>query len=587
MSFDFKPDSQQQVPEMEPPKERVGRFSIAISSAFVLLLVVWFAWNPVAGAAKAAWGRRCAREARTALAAEEWSRAVEQTRAARRWAPDDVEVMRVMIEFLRVSGSDPAGLAQQLRKLSEKQPLTEEEQMLLGRTLAATGKTDEAREVYEKLPLSTSTNKPALELLSNILRQEGHDEEAKALAARATRKEPETPEARMKIALEDKNSSFAELRRRSHDELLALARLETEIAMEAVTHLTMDPLLTSAEAVELLSIVDAHAHKKLPVRLGVVSALMRLRPEQREILLDAEIKRFQSGDDGALEHLARWLALEKQHTRLLKLVPMELAAKSRELYPTIAQALAEEGRWQELKVMLTTGRPPVSQARVAIWLAEASSHLEPDLKEASRLLSGSIQAAEKEGSLANLLAAAMVAEKIHLPEVALAACQAAASKGGEAALPMLQKSHELALAQKNSGVLLQTARQLLELRPASAVYADRLAYLRLILGEEIETVDLTSLKETNDMRAMFTVTLERVPPGLLRALAAYRMGDHPAIQRHLGDIGDTSSLPPGQRAVVAGLLSLAGKPERAFQIAEKVPSTLLLDEELAFLEKAR
>lgn len=572
---------------MEPPKERVGSFSIAISSAFVLLLVVWFAWNPVSDAVKAAWGRHCAREARAAFDAQDWSRAVEQTRAARRWAPEDVEVIRAIIEFLKVSGSDPGGLAQQLRLLAEKQPLTEEEQMLLGRTLASTGKTDEARVVYAKLPLSTSTQKPALELLASILRQDGHIEEAQELQRRATLKQPETPAARLKIALEDMKSSFVEIRRHAHEELLDLSRLETEIAMEAATHLMIDPLLTAAEARQLLERIDEHAHKTLPVRLGVVSALMRLHPEQRETLLNEEIQRFQSGEDGALEHLARWLALEKQHARLLKMVPMELAAKSRELYPTIAQALAEEGRWQELKEMLGSGRPPISQARVAIWLAEASSHLEPDLREASRLLKGSVEAAGKEGNLSNLLAAAMVAERIHLPDIALEAYQAASSKGGETALPMLQKAHELALQQKNTGALLQTACQLQELRPASAAFADRLAYLRLVLGMEIETVDLSTLKESNDMHAMFTITLERVPPGLLRALAAYRMGDHPAIQRHLGDIGDTSSLPPGQRAVVAGLLSLAGKPERAFQIAEKVPSTLLLDEELAFLQKAR
>jgi tetratricopeptide (TPR) repeat protein len=586
MSFDFKPDSQQQIPDMTPPQERVGGFSIMIGVAFVLMLTVWFAWSPVASAGKAAYGRHCAREARAALGAQDWRRAVEQTIAARRWAPEDVEVIRVVIEFLKVSGSDPGALVQQLRKLADKQPLTEEEQVLLGRTLAATGKTDEARAVYDRMPLSTSTKKPALELLSSILSQEGHDDEAKTLARRATQKEPETPEARLKVALEDKKSGFTEIRRRAHDELLAISQLETEIAMEAVTHLIIDPLLTATEAHQLLTLVDAHAHKKLPVRLGVVSALIRLQPGQRETLLDEEIKRFKSGDDGALEHLARWLALEKQHSRLLKLVPLTLAEKSRELYPIMAQALAEEGRWQELKEMLGTGRPPVSPARVAIWQAEASSHLEPDLKEAAHLLMGSIQASEKEGNLPNLFAVASVAEKIHLPEIALAACQAAASKGGAAALPMLQKTHTLALEQKNSVVLLQTARQLHELRPASSAYADRLAYLRLILGEEIETVDLSRLKESNDMQAMFTVTLERVPPSLLRALAAYRMGDRAGIQQHLAGVGDTSSLPPGQRAVVAGLLSLIGKAERAYQIAEKIPAVVLLDEERAFLQKA-
>jgi uncharacterized protein YbaR (Trm112 family) len=37
---------------------------------------------------------------------------------------------------------------------------------------------------------------------------------------------------------------------------------------------------------------------------------------------------------------------------------------------------------------------------------------------------------------------------------------------------------------------------------------------------------------------------------------------------------------------VAGLLSLTGKAERAYQIAEKIPALVLLDEERAFLQKA-
>jgi len=156
----------------------------------------------------------------------------------------------------------------------------------------------------------------------------------------------------------------------------------------------------------------------------------------------------------------------------------------------------------------------------------------------------------------------------------------------ENAIGLLQKALECALSAKDSALMLEVSRKLHELRPASSAYADRLAYLRLILGEEIETVDLSRLKESNDMQAMFTVTLERVPPSLLRALAAYRMGDRAGIQQHLAGLGDTSALPPGQRAVVAGLLSLSGMADRAYQIAEKIQAVVLLDEERAFLQKA-
>lgn len=588
MSFEFNPESQQAQPEVAPPQERVSFWFIACGLALVVLLGVCMVWMEPVDKVKGVLGRRCARQARAALEAQNWSLAVEQLVAARRWAPDDVEVMRVAIEFTKTSGTDPNGLAQQLRALAEKEPLTEDEQILLGRTLASAGKTDDARQVYAALPLRASTEKPALQLLSSILRQEGHGEEARELERRATRQVPEEPASRMKMSLEDAKSMFPEIRRRAHDELLQIAREETGIALEAVTHLTVDPLLTAAEARELLSIVDNHPQQKLPVRLGVISALMRITPDQREALLDEAIKHFRSDDAGSLEHLARWLALEKQHARLRRMVPAKLAAKSRDLYPILAQALAEEERWQELRTMLTSARPPVSQARVAVWLAEASSHLEPDLKEAARLLEGSISAAGKEGDLSTLLTAARVAEKLNLTETALLAYRAASAHSTEAVLPMvLQKAHEMALSGKNSTVLLEIAQKLHEIRPASGAYADRLAYLRLVLGVDMETVNVTPPKDGASLQAVFTVVVERVPPSLLQALAAYRLGDPEAVKTHLASLPDASSLPAGQRAVAAGLLALAGKPDRAFQIAEKVPDALLLTEELAFLNHAR
>lgn len=140
---------------------------------------------------------------------------------------------------------------------------------------------------------------------------------------------------------------------------------------------------------------------------------------------------------------------------------------------------------------------------------------------------------------------------------------------------------------KNTAILLEASRKLRELSPGSTVFADRLAYLRLILGVEMETVTLSSQTDESSVRAMVTVAMERVPAALLGALAAYRLGDLESVKTHLGALPDPSSLPAGQRAVAAGLLALAGRPDRAFQIAEKVPDALLLREELAFLNHAR
>jgi hypothetical protein len=70
-------------------------------------------------------------------------------------------------------------------------------------------------------------------------------------------------------------------------------------------------------------------------------------------------------------------------------------------------------------------------------------------------------------------------------------------------------------------------------------------------------------------------------------MADYRLGISSNNLFAIADISDLDRLPPGPRAVAAGLLSLAGKPGPAFEIAEKIPEGLLLQEESAFLKLAR
>ena len=46
------------------------------------------------------------------------------------------------------------------------------------------------------------------------------------------------------------------------------------------------------------------------------------------------------------------------------------------------------------------------------------------------------------------------------------------------------------------------------------------------------------------------------------------------------------TFPPGARAVFAGLLAISGNASNAYQVAEKVPASLLLPEERRFLARA-
>lgn len=593
-SFEFKPDSQQQVPQVAPPQGQIGPFTVGVILSFVVLVGIWLGWDPAAKVYRSWRARRASVGVHQAIAAQDWPGAYRLLGEARRRDPEDVEVISAIIEFLKATKSDPAGLVQQLRMLEKHQPLKEEEMLLLGRSLITIGKADDARKIHDKLPLSVASRPAGLQLLSEILAAEGHIKEARMVDSRAAASglAANDPQAALKASLEDKDSRFPEMRQKANTQLWETAARSDAVALEAIGALAADPALLPADADKLLETVEAHPLATLAVRLQVISALARLRPESAAAIYRDEVGRFQRDGTGRLEEIAFWLMKERQHEMIFRLVPVKLAIKSRELYPILMQTMGQAGRWNELRDLLTMPNPPVPQSLVDLALAEVEARFQPDLRESRRLLEGTVKVAVTEGSLPTLQTAAELATKLNLPDISAnaylqAGLKAASGATMEEAVSCLQKSAESALMAKNTLILLNASRKLQELSPGSTVFADRLAYLRLILGVEMETVTFSSKQEENSLRAVFMIAIERVPPSLLQALAAYRLGDLEAMKMHLASLSDASSLPAGQRAVAAGLLALAGKPDRAFQIAEKVPDALLLSEELAFLNHAR
>ncbi|MFC5456730.1 hypothetical protein [Prosthecobacter fluviatilis] len=594
MAFQFDSNSQQKIPEMQPPRERIGKFSLLTMGAFMLLIVCLVGWHPATSAVRAMLARRNVKEVLAATEAKDWVRAHQALMLARQRAPEDVEVILATVEFLKATGSDPGGLAQALQRLKQKRPLTAEEELVLGRALISSGKTKDAREVYEKLPAKESTQQPGLELLSSILTAEGHGKEAAEIAQRAAAQGTageKTPEAHLQAAVADLGSHFAEVQGQAQKQLWELAELGSKTGMDAILRLSVAPGLTVPEAERLLALEENHPQHALGTRLTVVSAQMRLQPELRAKLAEAEVRRFKEDKSGRLEDMAFWLMREKFNEEVLRLVPMEMVAQSRELYPIVVQTLSQAERWEELQKLLKTPNPPVPASLVDLAMAEVLSHLKPDLRECRQLLQGTVLNAAQAGDVATLQAAGALAEQLSFADVSCQAYRAAGMKAAEnnaseAALQNLQKGAELALRAKDTEMLLDVARRLHILSPSSAVFADRFEYLRLVLGVEMELVDVKGLMKQPEGSPAAGVTLERIPPELLLALAAYRAGDRAEMEKHLASLPRAEGLSPGPRAVAAGLLTLVGKADRAFQLAEKIQGALLLDEEKAFLMRA-
>ncbi len=558
--------------------------AIGCTVAILLLSAIWLSWSPAERAMKRFWGRKHASEALEAMQNQNWVLAFRSLADARRWAPQDTEVLTAVIAVLDASKADPGGLAQTLETLGSLQPLTDAQRIMLADSLISTGKTIESWTAFEKISADEKSKSAALEVLAKLLKADGHEQESRKVAQQALQADTESPEIMLQRAVAERLSPFAEVAERAMQELWRIAKLETAVALSAIRQLASERSLMLPQAQLLLDLVENHPHKSSPDRFAVLSALMRLQPETRDTVFTREIQRFKDKGDSKLEPLALWLAREKQYPRLMKLVPPQLALHSQELFPVIAQALAEERRWPELKTLLTSEHPPISESKLSISLALVQSHLSPGTPEVSQYLESGIRVAIRDRDAETLIDAAALADKLTLPELAMRAYLAIAAFDANKAVTVLQGAYEEAVILKDARMLLDISRKLHALRPTSTVYASRLMYLRLVIGEEMERVNLDQVAATS---VTPLTSSDQMPLALLRSLAAYRVADRKSMLEYLAHLPDTTTLPVGARAVAAGLLSLAGKPDRAWQIAERIPETLLLDEEVTFLKRAK
>lgn len=585
-----------------------------LAQMLIVAIVVGGAWIVIWGNLGWFQGKRShLANAKEAMVAKDWERAARHLSRAQQEAPYDREVTLIVIEFLRVTGTNALGLLQQIQKLDEDEPLSPELQLLMAQALLKLGRFVEARQIYEELPEAVQSQTGALELMVSLLRAEGQPNEAAEFAHRALLSLPDSAEKEFWLACEEAKHPYTEVREKARQTLWKFAKSKELHALGAMTYLAADPELSETGALELLSWLDGHNRNQAwPVRLEVVSALIRIRPDLRGTLIRNEVERFEkdtlpsimdavpadsrketakvknksyqrSGIDAAWLIICRWLARERQYEMLLKLLPDSKIEESGKLFSCVAGALAEDQRWSDLDTLLATHRTQVNPIKINIWRALVASHLDPDMTEARNLLKGAIDAAGKTKDMQLLKTAALTAEQIHEHEAALTAYQAMASIDESTAVSILQEAYAKAELLKDTHALLQIARKLCALRPGSAVFSDRLAYLQLLFGKEFETV---VAKDSDSTVANLDGLRNTIPRELLSALTAYRLADKERMRQSLSELDTIDRLTPGQRAVAAGLLASIGHTERAFRIAEKIRKESLLPEELILLRAA-
>lgn len=579
-------------PPEKPTPTRLERSELGLPGSFGPLVKVSIALLLIALIVLAVRGRvwdafrgnrieKLVSEAKLAIEAKQWEQAVIRLREARELKADHPDLWRVTTLYLDQTGLEPVLQIQTLRRLREAGLAAKGDDLLEGRAHLRLGDLPRARVIWEKLPADERQSAAALEFQAAIQFQEGEKEKARATSQLAAQSKSDDPLAAFRNAKIGLISSLPERRASALAEMTALSTQKDAAGLEALRLLIERDGITAAEAEKLLAAFEAHPKHDLADRLSALSAIMRADPARRAAVLDAEVAAQKSKSLDVTLLVARWLAHEKEHLRVLDLAPRDVLLKEKDLFPILVQSMAEAERWKEMREVFENHHAlPMKEEGIQVWKALAASRLEPTLKQAEHHLrlafTGSISAKNH----ATLRAAAQVAEDLELWELAYEGYSQLSKPEVGAELEMLEKCWKAATATSHMDWQLDTARRLRVLRPTSVRFANRLDYLRLLLGDEIEAA--------MEWREVYTDESadERHMAALLLALKAYRMNDKSRMLESLAKVSDATSLPPGQRAVFAGLLASGGEVGRAYQLAEKLQESLLSPVERGFLKKA-
>ena len=268
----------------------------------------------------------------------------------------------------------------------------------------------------------------------------------------------------------------------------------------------------------------------------------------------------------------------------MALVPEEMLMKSPDLFPQVAQGLAEKGKWADLLKLVQKGKKvPISNARASTWRALATKNLQPEnAKEIRAHIEEAIRESQVEKNGLAMMGAARLAEEWSMADLALKAYEVLAVPGSAQEAEMLDRCWQVATTLKDSTKLLKLADKRSKLKPGNFQLTLQRDYMHLLCGDQVETVLVSSTAGAGVPAA----EQESDAFQLLLALKAYRLHDLPLLTIALGKVRNARALNTGERAVYAGLQAVNGQPAPAYQMAESVRPELLLNEEAVFLRMA-
>lgn len=565
------------------PRSSFPWVSCVLLGGFLLTITLWLGGRP----AMRWWHSKQAGEFLTAARAEmernEWSEAARWIREASQIAPEDPAVVRAIADFQIRTHSHPSDVVQTLQRLSGTQDAAHEDIAKLARAQVDLGSHEAARKTLALLP---EDNPHAAEADAYLLKMEKRDSEADARLRTALTTGNSDAKTLLKLAILDLKQPQPDIHQRGRNSLWRMAQEDGVNAVDAISILAADTSLTATEAGRLFGIVEASHQAGEELRYSVLTAMLRLRPEEREAILNHETQSASSADEPRRLALARWLSSLHEHQRLLAILPSELKWKDMPADKALLklEALAQAGQWNDLRKVLDHDlEKVVGSVSFNLWQAKVVSAQNGGAPRVQQHLNLAFDATGRGQDSQSAVQVAETAEKLGAPDLAVAFYHSTSAHVSSPLLriALLEKAYALHHHARDTHAMLQVAAEVADLTPGNQANAFRADYLALLAGESIEL----AARRVDEAQALTDAAASsRIL--FLKAMAAYRLHAPPQKLEALKKLQNLT-WEPGHRAVLAAMLTAQGDEAAGFQMAEKISTTLLLPEEKKFLALAR
>ncbi|RBP43615.1 tetratricopeptide repeat protein [Roseimicrobium gellanilyticum] len=576
-------EPQQQKLHVSRSNRKVWWIVIGLAGVLAMSAAAW----KLIPKAKEAWRAREAKEltakAEALVKSGQPEEAFRYYAEAIRKTPRDASVMRAMARCLdEIPGAEVSALRcwNELHHLGEA---AWEDTVAMGQAALKSNNLSRAREIESALPKAIYGKRLVREFRTAVLGKAGKVEEARQQMRQIWSEHRDEPECQLKLATLDIKSTDKALKNAAAETLWEAARGEGKFSATAMLTLAdSDVVAAPLQLGELALLARKSPLLKDDQRYYIFDHCVAKAPELLPTIIGMAREITALSRTGSRERFYQWVSAQNQPDVILSEIPETEAMNSRGLFLARADSLMRKNMWEDLRRMLDGRFPPVSKVDLELmraFLARAEAPVDKKREQVRAHLNGAILFASGNSRAPALAQVGAGAESLGQPDIALLAYGELAKINSPARLQTLKRIYFLCEESGDATGMLKAANTLLELEPALLAYANKLDYLRLITGFQLdEALDHT-------LHATDSAPDDRSMTHLAKSLAAYYSGEREVMKENLETaLRLASSLDPGPKAVLAGLLWQEGKREDAISLAQEVPVLKILEEERWFLE---